>query len=245
MWTGERRFYFLFVLAVLASVLLGFSRTFFLRSWFPEWANVHAAPEPFFYFHGAVFTSWIVLLLAQVSLVSAGRVDLHRRLGIAGAVLAAAMIVVGVLGSLIAARRSTGFMDMPLPPLQFLYVPLADMAEFGVFVTLGFVTRRRAQSHKRFMLLATIAILQAAVGRWPIALEAAPLPIPGLAVVDAAALLFLVPLVLWDLASRGRVHPVTLWGGLGLIASVALRLAIWTTSAWTAFAEWAVGLIGG
>ena len=44
--------------------------------------------------------------------------------------------------------------------------------------------------------------------------------------------------------TRGRLHPVTLWGGLALIVSQPLRLAVMGTEGWLAFARWATGLIG-
>ena len=243
-WSAERRFYLGFTLAILAAVLLGFSRTFFLRPWFPEWADVHGAPEPFFYFHGVVFFAWFVLLLAQSSLVATGRVDLHRRLGQLGAGLAVVVVVLGVIGGLIAARRPTGFVDVSLPPLQFLVVPFGDMALFGGFVTLALVKRRSAQSHKRYMLLGSIALVDAAVTRWPFAVMMAELPVPLFNMADVFSDLFLVPMVVWDLASRGRLHPVTLWGGLVLIASSPLELMLSKTDAWLGFAGWAVGLLG-
>ncbi len=99
-WSAERRFHLGFALAIIAAVLLGFSRTFFLRPWFAEWADAHGAPEPFFYFHGAVFFAWFVLLIAQPSLVAAGRIDLHRRLGQLGAGRAVVMVVLGAVGVL-------------------------------------------------------------------------------------------------------------------------------------------------
>jgi len=243
-WTSERRFHAGFTLAILAAVLLGFSRTFFLRRWFPEWAGAHGAPEPFFLFHGAVFFAWFLLLLVQPALVAARRVDVHRRLGWLGAGLAAAMIVLGTVGALIAARRPTGFMDVPLPPLQFLVIPLTGIALFGIFVALAFVKRRNPQSHKRYMLLASIILLEAAVGRWPFAVMTATLPLPGFGMTDIFVDLFLVPMIVWDLVSRGRVHPVTLWGGLALIASQPFRIMLSETDAWLAFAGWAVGLLG-
>jgi hypothetical protein len=46
-------------------VCLGFSRTFFLRAWYPDWAQAHGAPEPIFYVHGVAFAAWFLLLLAQ------------------------------------------------------------------------------------------------------------------------------------------------------------------------------------
>jgi hypothetical protein len=53
-WPAERCFYLAFTAAIIAAVL-PFARTFFLRPWFPEWAQGHGAPETFFYFHGALF----------------------------------------------------------------------------------------------------------------------------------------------------------------------------------------------
>ena len=55
-----------------------------------------AAPLPLFLqVHGAVFSSWIVLFLAQSLLVAAGRTAAHRSLGWAGAALAVVMGPVG------------------------------------------------------------------------------------------------------------------------------------------------------
>jgi hypothetical protein len=55
--------------------------------------------------------------------------------------------------------------------------------------------------------------------------------------------LFLVPLVVWDLASRGRLHRVTVIGGAAVIASQPLRMMLSETSAWLRFAEWTVALL--
>ena len=71
-----------FALALTAAIVLGFSRTFFLRHWFPVWATAHGAPEPIFYVHGMVFLAWFILLITQTSLsIAARRVHVHRRLG--------------------------------------------------------------------------------------------------------------------------------------------------------------------
>lgn len=58
---------------MLASVFLGFGPTYY-------WAGVFNAPLPsrIIHIHGAVFTCWILLLIVQNSLASAGRVDIHR-----------------------------------------------------------------------------------------------------------------------------------------------------------------------
>jgi uncharacterized membrane protein YozB (DUF420 family) len=233
--SAEHRFFAGMALAILVTVVVGFSRSFFLRPLFPDWPS---PSETIFYVHGTVFTAWILLLLAQATLVASGRTDVHRKVGAFGAVLAIAMVVLGALAGLIAARRPTGFVEIPVPPLQFLAIPLFDIALFALFVTLAIAVRRNTQSHKRFMLLATINLVPAAVARWPIVIDRGPLAFFGL--TD----LFLVALAVWDLRTRGRLHPVTLWGGLLIIASQPLRLVILGTEGWLAFARWATGLVG-
>lgn len=235
-WTPERRFYTGMALAMFATVYLGFAPSFFLRPWFPE---AHGAPEPFFYFHGAVFATWFVLLVVQPSLVGIGRTDLHRKLGRFGAALAVVMVATGTVGALIAARRSTGFVGIPIPPLQFLVIPLLDMVMFSVLVGLAIARRNDPQAHKRLVLIASIVLLTAAIARWPYNFKAHG-PVAFFAVAD----LFLVALVAWDYASRKKIHPVTLWAGLFLLASQPLRLVLSGTDAWLSFARWAVGLLG-
>ena len=236
-WNAERAFYGGMALAILAAVCLGFARSFFLRPWFPE---VHVPPERYFLLHGTVFFAWFVLLVVQALLVSARRVDLHRTLGVLGGVLAALMVVVGVTGAIIAARRPGGFVDSPMPPLRFLAVPLFDMALFGTLVGLALAWRRDRQAHKRLMLVGSIALLIAAIARWPFAVIEAGGPPVVMGLND----LYLVPLVIWDLATCRRVHPATLWGGLALVASQPLRFMLSGTEAWLVFARWLTGLPG-
>ena len=233
--SAERRFFTGMALAILATVILGFSRSFFLRPLFPEWPS---PSERTFYVHGVVFTAWIVLLVAQASLVAGGHTELHRKIGPFSAVLAVAMVVLGTLGALIAARRATGFVEVPVPPLQFLAIPIFDMFLFATFVWLAIAQRRNPQTHKRWMLLATVNLVTAAIARWPGVLALGPLAFFGL--TD----LFVIALAIWDFRARGRLHPVTLWGGLLIIVSQPLRLVVSSTQGWLAFARWATGLLG-
>lgn len=232
---AEHRFFTGMALVILLTVVIGFSRSFFLRPLFPEWPS---PPETIFYVHGALFASWILLFVLQTSLIARGRTELHRKIGPFGAVLAVAMVVFGTIGALVAAARPTGFVGITIPPLQFLAVPIFDMVLFPAFVWLGIANRRNPQSHKRWMLLATLNLLTAAIARWPGVGPLGPLAFFGL--TD----LFVVALVVWDFRTRERLHAVTLWGGLLIIVSQPLRLAISGTSAWLAFARWATGLLG-
>jgi hypothetical protein len=242
-WSAERGVYLGLAVAITVAVVLGFARTFFFRPWYPEWARAHGAPETIFYVHGVAFAAWLLLLLAQASLVTAGRVDVHRRLGWTGAALAVLMVVLGVVGSLIAAARPNGFIDIPIPPLQFLVVPFNLIVLFAVFVSLAILNRRRPQSHKRYMILAAIALMEAGVGRWPFGFMNSPSPVPGLGMIELCVDLFLVPMLVWDVMSRGRPHPVTVVGGAALVLNQLLRFKLAATGAWLAFAVWAVRLV--
>lgn len=94
---SNRRFDNLFfsgmAVLILATVFLGFARSYYLAGVF------RAPPNLLIHIHGAAFSSWILLLIAQTSLVAGGRVDLHRRLGLLGFGLACLMVILGLMAA--------------------------------------------------------------------------------------------------------------------------------------------------
>lgn len=223
----ERLFYTGVAFAIALTVFAGFSRTYFLKSYF-------GAPPlvPLLQLHGLVFTSWILLFLLQILLVATNRTRIHRRIGIAGVVIAGLMVIVGVATALIRARQNF-VLSGDTAPLSFLTIPLGDLLLFSALVGGGFYFRRRADVHKRLMLLATISILPAAVARLPLTILQAGPP-AFFALMD----IFIVACVLFDLLSLRRVHRVTLIAGLAIIVSQPLRLMIGSTQAWLGVANW-------
>jgi uncharacterized membrane protein len=87
--------------------------------------------------------------------------------------------------------------------------------------------------HKRLMLLATVALLAAPIARLPFGFLRS-----GILAVFALADVFIVALVIYDLAMYRRIHRATAWGGLALVASQPLRLMLGGTAAWLAVASW-------
>ena len=144
----------------LASALMLFLG--FLPSYFHRSAELPALTL-LYQLHGAVFTAWVALLVAQTALVAGRRTDIHRTLGVAGAVLAALVFVVGVAVSVETLRRNGG---PPGDPRKFFAIPIGDIIVFGVLVTAAVVQRRQPETHKRLMLLATISLLTAAIARF-------------------------------------------------------------------------------
>jgi hypothetical protein len=118
--------------------------------------------------HGAVFSLWIVLLIAQTSLVTAGRVDLHRRLGVLGFGLASLMVILDLWAATNSLPRGNGFLGATAA--SFYVIPVTDILTFAVLVFAAFRARFQPAAHKRLIIVATIALLGAAIARWPLAL---------------------------------------------------------------------------
>ena len=219
-------------LLILGIVIVGFAPTFYLAPLFP---GRPAPAERFFYLKGVIFSTWFLLLPVQCWLIASRRVVLHRTLGIVGASIAVLMVISGIWGALIAAGRPGGFIAVSVPPLMFLVEPFFDIVTFASLVGLALIWRRDAPSHKRLMLLGSLAMVDAAAARWPFVLAVHPFWGPVAMVV-----ILVLALAAYDLGARGRPHPVTLWAGGALILSFPLRFLIGASATWQHVAATAV-----
>jgi hypothetical protein len=186
---------------------------------------------PLLHVHGLVFTAWLLLLVAQSALVAAHRVDLHKRFGIAGAVLAAAMIPLGTLTAIEGARR--GVATPGLQPLVFMVFPIGAMVMFAGFISAAIWKRRKPETHRALILLGTVSIMTPAIARLPIA-GRNPVLALGL------SLLFIIAALVHDWIVRRRVNPHYIWGGVIIFLSGPLRSAIGNSEAWRTVAEFLV-----
>jgi hypothetical protein len=104
---------------------------------------------------------------------------------------------------------------------------------FCVLVYFGFRNRFRPAVHKRLMVIATLAILEAAFARWPI-FDSFAEP-----VIDALYVVTILLLVMaYDWWSTGRVQSVTLWAGAFVVVAQQARYLIGHTTPWQNFAGW-------
>ncbi len=122
-----------------------------------------------------------------------------------------------------------------MSPLAFLAIPMATVVVFPSLVGAALWLRRRPDFHKRLMLLATTELVVAGIGRLPVVATSGPLAFFGIS--D----LFIVAMAAYDVATLRRVHPATLWGGLFLIVSQAVRTVMTASASWQALAGWMVG----
>jgi len=214
----------------LIAVLVGFARTYFL-------AGLFRAPLPnlLVHIHGAVFTLWIILFIAQISLVTAGRVDVHRRLGLPGFVLALVMIVLGtVTASDSLARHVAQPGTETVEGVRAFYaVPVGAMLMFSTFVYFGYRNRFQPATHKRLMWFATMSLLDAGFDRWPVF---DPYSLPIVNFICYTPLLLL--LIGYDWWSTGKMQRVTIWATIFLVVVQQVRHPLGYTAAWQSFAAW-------
>ena len=214
MRAGEtsQAFYVWISLAMAAVFVGGFSQTV-------PGDFIDTPPLPMLlHVHGAIFTLWVFLFVAQPALIARGSVRLHRRVGWIGLGLAVAMVAMGVAATLFAIRNR--LIPPFFPPTVFMVMNLIGILTFGGLVTAGLVMRRKRQWHKRLMLCATISILGPGLGRLlPMASFGAAAPL----VMFGAILLFGVVAMAADLIARGQIHPAYFWGvGTILVTELAI-----------------------
>jgi hypothetical protein len=215
---------------ILASVFVGFAKSYYL-------AGLFKAPLPnlLVHLHGAVFSSWILLIIAQTSLVAAGRVDLHRRLGLLGFGLACLMVILGLLVATDSlANRHYAVGEKGAADRAFYAIPLADILMFSTLIYFAFRNRFNPAAHKRLMLIATFSILDAAFDRWPV--PAAWWDFRVTPWLCCYPLLLL--LMGYDKWSTGKIQRVTLWASAFLVVVQTGRIFIGRTVAWQSFATW-------
>lgn len=195
---ADDAFFVTAAILVLLAVFVGFARTYYLAGIF------HARlPSPIVHIHGALFSCWILLFVTQIVFVSSGHIRWHMRLGIAGMILAALMVVVGFATLVEVIRRHAVFRI----GIDTIFAgDTLMLSTFALLVYWGYLARKDAAAHKRLMVLATVALLGPALSRWPFAFAHS--------LVAFLCLLDVIPTLLigFDLLSLRKVHRVTIFG---------------------------------
>jgi hypothetical protein len=224
------RLYAWFALVAAVTIFAGFGRTLYLRS-------ISGAPplSTLLLVHGIVMTTWFVLFCAQVWLAATGHLRWHRRLGWLGAVVALAVIYVGVDAAIDAGRRGVGPAH-GVSMQMFMAIPLFDMPVFALLVGIALWLRRRPDIHKRLMLLASLGMLTPAIARIPLPLIQAG----GPPLYFGLALGIVGACIAVDTIKQRRLHPAFGWGGALIFAMVPLRLVVAETEVWRRLAGWLI-----
>jgi hypothetical protein len=173
--------------------------------------------------HAAVFSAWVLILIAQAAAVVRGRIRIHRQLGAVGMAYGALVFAVGLLVSVgaPALRVRDGQFPLEVGGVIVLY-NLADMLLFGVFLALAYAYRHRPELHKRWIVAATAALCGAAIGR------VLPGDTPQYLLVWLSPILAMIAV---DLATRRRVHWIPLVSGALLVVAF-FKVPLLAAPAW-------------
>ena len=231
------KFYVTMACVFVAIAFGGFFGTYWLqvgRGTFNGSAMLHL--------HGLLFSLWTLFFLSQALLVANRNVKSHRSWGLLGISLATAMLFTGLAVAIggLHARVDAGLGEAGR---AFVILPVTAVLLFAGFITVAIVNLKRPEWHKRFMLVGTVAVLQAAIARFfflaatgggPGMRPGLGPPLPVEATMGAAFLvdLLILTAIVHDWRSHGRVHPAY-WWGLGVTVAVQLsRPLVAHTQAW-------------
>jgi hypothetical protein len=205
--------------------------------------------------HGALTIAYVFLFVAQATLIAQGREAVHRRLGVFVAIVAFAVVLLGVITSIVAQRRTYDLGGdlvrsgggQPFTPDGILG-PLVIFFSFGFVVAAALWYRNRPEIHKRLMVFALLMSLGLEpvihlLGHMSIYWPALTPAVQGL-IIFAVVLFFLSLNAIHDRLTNGPIHPVSIWLPIanfvffnGMLFGFA-RLQVWFR-----FSEWLIGTV--
>ena len=210
-------------LMALAVVGVGFAPTYYLGFWFNA-----PALAPIVHIHAAAFTAWLLLLLSQTFFIRTGRFRWHRAMGKAAVALVVVMVVTGYM-VIVGKPRPTA------AARAFIFTPMLSLLLFPIFVAAAIHFRRDPPTHKRLILLATMAIATAGMSRLMLMVGLDPTHYRAYA---ATYVVLLLPLITFDLVRLRTLHRSTAWGSALLLVRHALHQVIANTDQWQRVATW-------
>ena len=229
----------------------------FIPSSIAKIAAVQAGERPPFpllmHMHALLMGSFLLLLLAQTTLVAVGRCDLHRWLGLLSMIIAPALVVVGfllirtnfdLLWSALQSAPPGAERDKLQGALEFTNNIKLLQLRIGILFSLFLVIALRARGkdaglHKRMMILATAMTLPAGVDRIPWLPTTMPESPIG---PDFWTLVAVSPMFIWDVVRNGGVHRAY-WIWLGFVVPTAIAInVVWDAPWWHAFVRRLMGV---
>lgn len=225
--SSEHRFFSAMAGVIAVITFVGFAPSYYLAPVFG------AKPlSTLLHVHGAVFTGWIILYVVQTGLVAVRRTDIHSILGPITIVLGAAMVPLGVATAILTKQVAAANHLPPRgPPLIF---PIGAIITFALLVGAAVVMRKRAEWHKRLMLLGTTAILTTPLARITRFMHLGLTPaLGGMVLTD----ILLGALVIYDVKTCGKLRSATVLGGGFFLATQVMRILININPAWQTFSR--------
>lgn len=186
----------------------------------------------YIHLHAIAFSTWLILLIGQVALVRSGNVAQHRRMGRIAVVLLPVLLVTGPLAPIL----KNYYAAQPNPDaLSFMATQFTNVIACVALLAAGLILRRDPPTHKRLMLMGTIAITEPGFGR----LIAGPLYailgegyLPYYIETYSGTLTLMLAVGAYDLWTRGRPHPAWIAAFGWILANTALATWLFYQPFW-------------
>ena len=149
----------------LAAVAIAIAAVGFWPTYFGPFLAGTVDKTPIVHLHAAVYVGWLAIFLTQTVLAATGRIASHMKLGRIAIGYGVLVIAVGLLTAF--ARFALRVRAGEAAGEAQLLGPLLDMLVFAPAFAAAVYYRRQPELHKRLMVVATTALLIAAVGRMP------------------------------------------------------------------------------
>lgn len=232
----------------MAAIFAAIAFSGFFMTYWMQVARGTFVGAPMLHLHGLLFSLWTLFFLSQALLVRNGRLRNHKAWGLVGISLATAMLFTGLAVAIsgMNARLEAGYGDAAK---AFSIVPITGILLFAGLVIAAIANIRRPEWHKRFMLVATTALLQAALARFFFLAATGggpgmrpgmgpPLPVERTMMPGFLVILLIVAAMIHDWRSNGRVHAAYWWGFAATLVVQLSRPLMAHTETWYHFADY-------
>jgi hypothetical protein len=200
---GERLFFSSYTIAVALIIVAGFLPTFYLRGMIEPRAPLVPLRTDIIV-HGLIATAFIMVMPLQAWLIAWGKRSWHIALGKWGFGLG--VLFVASLYMVTAFSHHNTPPDLGVPAEQFSAPSVIAVGCVALLLWLAWRKRFDAQAHKRLIIgLACIA-----AGPGIARLPGIPPPPAAFVVVGFIMIVLALPLLAWDLVTRGKPHWATL-----------------------------------
>ncbi len=179
---------------------------------------------PIVHLHGVVFFAWTVLLVTQAVLVNSKNVRLHRSLGTFGIAVAAIVVFLGLLLTIVS-------INTPWNPdsAGLLYLSFVAPPSFGALFAMAIRAVRTPAVHRNLILMSMLSILMPGINRFYMVLL-------GLGYVPFyatyATMDVMLAAILWhERRVTGRVSKAG-WVGAAIIVVPQILMPLVVPAAW-------------
>ena len=197
--------------------------------------------------HAVVFTGWLVLFAVQILLIRKRDYKTHMKLGILALVLLPLMIILGPAAAIARglARIQAHMADsITNHTLSFMSTQFTNVLGASVLIVAALLLRKDASSHKRLMLMGTVALTEPGFSRflvaplskvfgdgvWPYIIET---------YIGTIGLVFVIGA--YDLMTRKRLHQAYIWAALWIFANEFNAAWLFYQPGWLAFIKHLIG----